>query len=109
MFSKLQGMSGKEDNSAVNKGKGNGNNKEKVNEGNGAENKGKGNSNNKEKVNEGNGAENKGNNTENGNNENGVLIIPEMSQENLNKSNSGENIDVLIAGQEGQISPCTIS
>ena len=68
-------------------------------------NEGKGNNN--ENVNEGNKGKANGNEG-NGNNENGVLIIPEMSQRNF-ECNSGENIDVLIAGQEGQISPCTIS
>ena len=108
MFSKLQGMvgnkgkaNGNEGNDVGNKGKANGN------EGNDVGNKGKANGN---EGNEGNGNKGKANGNEgNGNNENGVLIVPEMSQENLNKSNSGENIDVLIAGQEGQISPCTIS
>jgi len=49
---------------------------------------------------------NKGNGNNNGN---GVILVPQMSKENLNKSTEGENINTLIAEREGQISPCTIS
>ena len=53
---------------------------------------------------------NKGNGNNNGNNNgNGVILVPQMSKENLNKSTEGENINTLIAEREGQISPCTIS
>ena len=100
-------------------GKDNGNNESKnkpVAKGNNKSNGNKPVEKGNNKIN-GNNPEAKGNNKSNGNNPeakeinnegNGVILIPQMSKENLNKSNAGENIDTLIAEREGQISPCTI-
>ena len=77
-----------------------------------AVNNGTGNNNGNGKGNGSNNGNGKGNGSNNGNgnnNGNGVILIPQMSKENLNKSNEGENINSLIAEREGQISPCTIS
>lgn len=43
------------------------------------------------------------------NKKNGVAIVPEMNKSNLNKISAGDNVDSLIAEEEGQIAPCTIS